>query len=143
MRLKLGVAIALAVVACSTAGRIDGPVLTAPFASGGMDALIMGTLAFDAGSGCLFLERDGGRVPVVWPSGASWQASPPGVVLDDGRLIEVGMSVTGGGGYLPTNLIQQRAGSKVADAAAACAGSSGEIALFNSEGDITITADRE
>jgi hypothetical protein len=97
-----------------------------------MDALIVGTLLLDVESGCLLLVgAEGVGFPVVWPAGTSWQADPPGVILADGQLVELGMAVRGGGGFVPRDFIERKAGSEVADAAAACAGPTGEIALFD------------
>ncbi|HSQ38157.1 MAG TPA: hypothetical protein VLS92_09730 [Acidimicrobiia bacterium] len=106
-----------------------------------MDALIRGTVVFDEGSGCLLLEFEGGgRLPVVWPAGASWRADPPAVELQ-GQLIEPGVFVEGGGGYLYYEEVREMAGTAVADAAQACAGPTGEVAFFNRGSEVSITAD--
>ena len=134
-------------VSCSGSGGIDGPVLTSPrpplFGGGGTDAQVGGTLVFDENTGCLFLANDeegNGRLPVIWPAGASWRADPPAVKLQ-GQLIEPGMTVLGGGGYHQHELIKEFAGTIVADAAQACAGPTGEIAFFNIGSSVKIVAD--
>lgn len=123
---------ALAISGCSSEGSVDGPVLTSPrkplFGGGGMDAIVEGTLAFDGD--CLHLIQGDLEYPVVWPSGASWEPDPPSVVLD-GQIIQPGMTVSGGGGWLNRDHVEQQAGSQVADAAERCAGPTGEIAFFN------------
>ncbi len=53
------------------------------------------------------------------------------MVLEDGRVAEPGTSVAGGGGYLPRDTLEQLVGSEVADAAAACAGLTGETVVLN------------
>jgi hypothetical protein len=119
----------------------QGPVLTSPrpalFGAGGMAAILEGTLAFDGD--CLRLIRGDIEYPVVWPAGASWEPDPPSVVLL-GQSIEPGATVSGEGGYLSRDHVEQRAGSQVADAAARCAGSTGEIAFFNIGSEIEVTS---
>lgn len=132
----------ITLVACSGSGRVDGPVLSSPrpplFGGGGMDADITGTVVFDEVAGCLLLELENGdRLPVVWPAGASWRADPPAVALR-GRLIEPGMSVDGGGGYLHHEHVREMAGAAVADAAQACAGPTGEVAFFNQGSEVRV-----
>ena len=113
-------------------GAVDGPVLTSsPGLQGGMDAQVYGVL--DLRDGCLLLASEDfpEAYPVIWPAGTTWQENPPAVVLEGGRAVELGTSVAGGGGYLQRDHLEQLVGSEVADAAAACAGSTGEIALLN------------
>ena len=122
-------------------GTVDGPVLVSPLPGtdelGGMAAEVRGTLVFDADTGCLLLELEGVRYPLVWPAGTSWNADPPGVRLDTGEMVEPGMTVHGGGGYLQRGGIEHMAGAAVADAAADCAGPTGEIAIFNPGSTVT------
>ena len=129
---------------CSGSGRVDGPVLTSPppplIGGGGLDAEVRGAVKFDENTGCLFLELEDIRYPVVWPAGASWRADSPAVELQ-GQLIEPGMSVNGGGGYLKYEQVEESAGTVVADAAQACAGPTGEIAFFNIGGDVSVVSD--
>jgi len=130
-------------VSCSDSGAVDGPVLTSPrppsIGGGGMEALIRGTMVFDKNTGCLFLERDDIQYPVVWPHGASWRADLLALELQ-GQLIEPGMSVSGGGGFLTYGRVEEFAGTAVADAARACAGPTGEIAFFNIGSDVNVVA---
>jgi hypothetical protein len=127
----LALAIALVVSGCSSDGFVDGPVLTSPrpsLSGGAMAAIVAGMVAYD--NGCLYLVQANSRYPVVWPHGARWQADPPAVILQ-GQTIEPGMYVSGGGGYLYRDMIEEIAGSQVADAAERCVGPTGEIAFFN------------
>ncbi|MEX1209167.1 MAG: hypothetical protein WEE36_11315 [Acidimicrobiia bacterium] len=139
-----GVVVLLA-AGCSSIGRVHGPVLTSPnpgpFGGGGMDALIQGMLIFDDASGCLLVGREGAGYPVVWPAGASWQTDPSGVRLAGGELVEPGMWVTGGGGYLQQDDIERMAGSEVAAAAAACVGPTGEIIIFNAGSTVVVSTE--
>lgn len=124
----------------STEGQIDGPVFTSPppppGERAGMAARVMGTIALDD-RGCLVLELEGVRYAIVWPVGTSWQPDPPAVLLADGQIVEPGMSVLGDGGYLSS--VTHMTGQVVNDAAAACAGPTGEIAIFNLGAEVTIT----
>ncbi len=123
--------------------QVDGPVLTSPpptLGGGfGTDALIQGTLVLDENGECLFLEGENRRYPVVWPDGASWQSDPPAVALK-GQLIELGMTVEGGGGYHKHRRIRELAGDRVAAAARGCYGSTGEIAFFNIGSEVKVVA---
>lgn len=60
--------------------------------------------------------------------------------LEDGQVVERGMTVYGGGGYLDRGGIERMAGTEVADAADACAGPTGEIAIFNIGSEVTMTS---
>jgi hypothetical protein len=131
-------AIALFVVGCVSGGRVDGPVLVSPATSDDVgDALIVGVLQLDPESGCLLVVGvEGDGYPAVWPAGTSWRADPPGILLTDGQLVELGSSVGGGGGFYQRDFVERKAGSEVADLAESCAGPSGEIALFDLGGTV-------
>lgn len=126
--------------AASSEGRVDGPVLTSPpppsGERAGMGAQVMGTVLLDD-RGCLVLELEGVRYAVLWPAGTSWQPDLAAVVLPDGQIVEPGMSVLGGGGYLSS--VAHMTGQEVNDAAAECAGPTGEIAIFNLGSEVAIT----
>jgi hypothetical protein len=139
------VALSVALLAAcggSDVGAVDGPVLTSPPGpgDGGMAAEVRGTVEIRDGCVLLVLEDIPGApaYPVVWPAGTTWQPDPPAVVLEGDRPLEPGTSVTGAGGYLQRDAIEQVAGSAVADAAEACAGETGEIALFNVGSDVRV-----
>lgn len=125
-------------------GRVDGPVLVSPLPDSdvleGMAAEVKGTVLFDDATGCLLLELEDVHYPLVWPGGTSWRTDPPRVVIDSGEVIEPGMTVHGAGGYLQREGIEHMAGTAVADAAARCAGPTGEIAIFNIGSTVTITS---
>ncbi len=121
-------------------GRIDGPVFTSPPPPPGervgMSARVMGTIILDD-RGCLMLELGGVRYSIVWPAGTSWQPDPPAVLLTDGEIVELGMSVLGDGGYMPS--VTHMTGQEVNDAARGCVGPTGEIAIFNLGAEVTVT----
>lgn len=125
-------------------GRVDGPVLVSPLPESdvldGMTAEVAGPVRFDSDTGCLLLEHGSVRYPLVWPTGTSWRSNPAGVRLEDGQVVEPGMTVYGGGGYLDRGGIERMAGTEVADAANACAGPTGEIAIFNIGSEVTMTS---
>lgn len=87
------------------AGGVDGPVLYAAVNESGEaeGALIVGTVVHD--DGCLFLVTDDAKeldLPphlLLWQYGTRWSASPPGVILPDGAVVEPGDRIEGGGGY--------------------------------------------
>lgn len=95
-------------------------------------------LIHDETSDCLLMELEGVRYPLVWPAGTSWQEDPPAVVLDNGELVEPGMTVYGGGGYLQAEQIEEMTGPAVAAAADRCAGPTGEIAFFNIDSEVEV-----
>ena len=127
--------VAIGIAGCSCGG-VDGPVLTSGSGDGSGDgALVQRNVVLD--DGCLVLEFEGTRYPVVWPEGTDWQPSPPAVVLSD-DTVPVGGTVAGGGGYYQAEHLGALP-DEVVDAAVACAGSTGEIAVFNWGGDVTFT----
>ncbi len=107
-----------------------------------MDAEVRGIVVFEENTGCLLLEFENRRYPVVWPAGASWQADPPAVELQ-GQLIKPGMAVDGGGGYLKYEQVKESAGTVVADAAQRCAGPTDEVAFFNLGQDVSVVTSVE
>lgn len=136
------VGLAVVVAGCSSMGTVDGPVLTSRSElfgpSGGMAAEVTGVLIHDETSDCLLMELEEVRYPLVWPAGTRWQEDPPAVVLDNGEVVEPGMTVYGGGGYLQAEQIEEMTGPVVAAAADRCTGPTGEIAFFNIESEVEV-----
>lgn len=130
------------VAGCSSTGTVDGPVLTSSAQlfgpSAGMAAEVTGVIIMDESIGCLLMELESVRYPVVWPAGTRWQGDPPAVVLKGGEKVEPGMTVYGGGGYLYQDHIEELAGAAVAQAAGRCVGPTGEIAFFNIESEVEV-----
>lgn len=135
-------ALALVAVGCSSAGTVDGPVFTSRSelfgSSGGMAAEVTGVLIYDETSDCLLMEVEDVLYPLVWPAGTRWQEDPPAVVLNNGVIVEPGMTVYGGGGYLQAEHIEEMTGPAVAAAADRCTGPTGEIAFFNIESEVAV-----
>ena len=131
----------LVVAGCSSIGSVDGHVLTSPrpslFGAGGMAANLEGALVVDGE--CLHLVQGDIEYPVVWPAGASWNPDTSSVAVD-GQTIEPGATVSGEGGYLTRDHVEELAGPHVADAAERCAGPSGEIAFFNIGSTVEVTS---
>ena len=115
-------------------GRIDGPVLVAPIPQPSdtedMVAVVTGALVYDRSTDCLFVEL-GDRTPLVWPAETTWQANPPGVVLEHGTVLTPGSMISGRGAFLPLGTLEKQAGSTVANAATTCAGDGVQAAVFS------------
>ena len=142
-RIALLVTLCLLVVACSSEGSTDGPVLRSPSQlfgpTEGMAAEVTGVITIDETTDCLLMESEGGaRYPIVWPAGTRWQEDPPAVVLEGGENVDPGMTVYGGGGYLYREHVEELAGTAVAEAAGRCVGPTGEIAFFNIESEVDV-----
>jgi len=136
----VGLAAAVALTACGGDGSVDGPVLARASSlidPGGDDAQVLGMVVVDVEAGCVQLELDGRRYPVVWPSGARWNATVPGVEFG-GDIITHGTEVVGGGGWYSYDRAKDLVGSAVADAAQRCLGATNEIAMFNTKSEVRI-----
>ena len=82
------------------------PIVTRPVEapdSPRMTALFHGTVTFDRSTGCVTI----GWGAAAWPAGTTWQASPPAVVLADGTVLPEGSAIEAGGGYVPTDGLDQ------------------------------------
>jgi len=102
---------------------------------GGMDAIVTGIVEVDPTLGCVWLsDADGSRHPAVWPVGTTAFINPFSIILRDGQIIEAGDRVEGGGGYVAAN---PTAGGF--DPFPDECIQSGEMALFNSNAEITVT----
>lgn len=122
---------------------VDGPVLRSPPPPPGeleeQTAEVQGTLVLE--DGCLLLGPGDDlnpelRYPPIWPAGTTWQSDPPGVVLGSGEVVLIGEAVYGGGGY-PQG-VNLNWDALVREFAIACAGPTGEVAVFNPGGDIEL-----
>jgi hypothetical protein len=103
-----------------------------------MAAEVTGVLVYDEPSNCLLMELEDVLYPLVWPAGTKWQDDPPVVVLDSGEMVEPGMTIYGGGGYLQAEHIEEMTGPAVAAAADRCTGPTGEIAFFNIDSQVEV-----
>jgi hypothetical protein len=126
--------------ACSSDGTVDGPVLTRAASlidPGGDDAQVLGTVVVDVNAGCVQLELEGTPYPVVWPAGAKWNATVPGIEIG-GDIITHGAEVVGSGGWYAYDRVEDLVGSAVADAAQRCIGPTNETAMFNTKSKVSI-----
>lgn len=85
----------------AAATKADGPVhVDGPLVVSGTEpdawfqAGVQGGLTYD--DGCLLLAG----LPVIWPYGTTWDEDGERVVLADGRTVDIGDGLDGGGGYL-------------------------------------------
>jgi hypothetical protein len=80
-----------------------------------MAALIRGPVRLTGD--CLFIGND----PVIWPTGTTWDDEADAVVLNDGTVVAVGATVSGGGGSLSAADVAEVFNEELADAVRACA----------------------
>jgi hypothetical protein len=102
------------------------------FASGGEDAEIIGTMAYDLPTRCMYLEVDGRFYPVVWPTGTRIESGDPITIKTKGQMIEEGDFVMGGGGYHRPDMLD----GLIPDE---CHGTTSEVAVFNADSEIEVT----
>ena len=136
----IGLAAAVSLASCGGNGSVDGPVLVRASSlidPGGDDAEVLGTVVVDMDAGCVQLELDGIRYPVVWPSGARWNPIELAVEFG-GSIITDGTEVVGSGGWYTYDGVAGLAGTAVADAAQICIGPTSEVAMFNTKSEIRI-----
>ena len=100
--------------------------------SGGNAAEVVGTLT--TGGGCVLLDQDGNRFPVVWPSGTSVETTNPLVIeLPSGEQLREGDQVSGGGGYPYAETLD-------IEVPEACLNEWGEVAVFNPDDDPVVAS---
>ena len=99
-------------------------------ASGGMAAEVTGALT--VADGCILLEQDGSRYPVVWPRGTTVAETDPVVIeLPSGAQLSLGGQVRGGGGYLKADALD-------IEVPETCLNEWSEVAVFNPSDDPTV-----
>ncbi|WP_164477873.1 hypothetical protein [Nocardioides pantholopis] len=137
-RLGAGPLVVVVAAGCGSASTEEraappsGPLLVSGAGSGsGDDALVAGEVRFE--DGCLTLDG----LPVVWPRGTTWDADAREVVLAHGDRVAMGDAVSGGGGYHDADGLAVILGERDAAMAAACAGPTNEVALFNAGDEVT------
>ena len=124
------------------AGNLDGPVIRAssPYDHAGDDAEVSGVLVL--WNDCVVFERGAGdettHLPIIWPAGTSWDPSTEEVVLDDGKRVPIGGTVSGGGGYPYASGLHHLDEAAQRQAQACADNEWGEVARFNNNpGEIT------
>jgi len=100
---------------------------------GGDDALVQATVV--ARNGCVLLGYgDGAAYPVIWPSGTVITDDDPlTLTLRSGEHVNVGSTVSGGGGS--HNVDSPMVTVDIADE---CRSATGEVVIFNPDGDIDV-----
>ena len=77
---------------------VDGPIIVdAQEDDGGVDQDLKGTIALV--EGCVVMVSEDVEEPfgVEWPPGSTWDEAANAVVLPDGRLVNIGEFIVGGG----------------------------------------------
>lgn len=99
--------------------------------SGGMDAIVVGTLEVDRDTGCVWLaDEAGSRYPVLWPLGTVAELDPLRIVAADGMVILPGDGVEGSGGYVAAASATDAAGLEPFPPTCL---TTGEAAVFNAD----------
>jgi hypothetical protein len=132
-------AVATLLVASGCSGSVDGPVIEGNRRTGGTDAEVLGVVVIEGD--CVYLRQDDidNRYPVVWPHGTSWNSAEFAIKLPDGTLVYDGDQVYGGGGYHKDANLDQYTVAEGVELALRCVDNQyGEVAVFNSGGDIDV-----
>ena len=113
---------------------VDGVVVrhTQPYWDEAMLEGISGVLAVEGD--CLYLTRPEWqeRYPVVWPAGTSWDDEALTVVTPAGEPLPVGGTVSGGGGFGRSDLVEYHAGAVARDRVERCLDpADGQVAIVN------------
>lgn len=88
---------------------------------------IEGQVGFDEINNCYFLERDGLRLPVVWPAGTTVSRNGSIITLADGSTIRLGDHIAGAGGY---HQVEEQLEPTIPTE---CVPTTGEVAVFNAD----------
>jgi hypothetical protein len=131
-------AVAMLVVVSGCSGSVDGPVIEGNRRTGGTDAEVLGVVVIEGD--CIYLRQAeiDTRYPVVWPHGTSWNRAESAIKLPDGTLVYDGDQVYGGGYHHEGNLDQYTVAEGVELALRCVDNQYGEVAVFNSGGDIDV-----
>ncbi len=138
--LRLGVgAVATLLLVSGCSGSVDGPVIEGNRRSGGDDAEVLGVVVIEGD--CIYLRQADidTRYPVVWPHGTSWNRAESAIELPDGTLVYDGDQVYGGGGYHHEGNLDEYTVAEGIELALRCVDNQyGEVAVFNSGGDVDV-----
>lgn len=128
---------AFIVSGCS--GGLDGPVVEGNRTSGAQDAEVFGEVVVEGECIYLLQTEVDTRYPVIWPHGTEWNPDQSAVVLPDGTLVSEGIEVYGDGGYQHTDDLSEDTTSEGIALVSSCVDNEyGEVAVFNSSGEIEI-----
>jgi hypothetical protein len=132
----------LIVVGCTIlgcSGGLDGPVVEGNRRSGGQDAEVFGEVVIEGDCIYLYQSEVDTRYPVIWPHGTKWDSDQSVVVLPDLTLAGDGVEVYGGGGYHHVDGLSDATTEEGVARVTACVDNEfGEVAVFNSSGEIEI-----
>jgi hypothetical protein len=126
-------------VVSSCSGGVDGPVVEGNRRSGGEEAEVFGQVVIE--DECIYLDVSevDTRYPVIWPHGTRWDSIGLAVVLPDGTHVIEGVEVYGGGGYHHLDRLNDDTTSEGVALLSSCVDNEyGEIAVFNSSGEIEV-----
>ena len=102
-----------------------------------MAAIVAGVVETDPAAGCVWLsDSDGGRYPVVWPTGTGARSDPLEIELADGQVVRSGDRVEGGGGYIDASSATRGLGLEPFPPACVQVG---DAAVFNAGSPISVT----
>lgn len=126
-------------IVSSCSGEVDGPVVDGNRRSGGETAEVFGELVFEGECLYLYQSEIDTRYPVIWPNGTEWDSDQSAVVLPDGTPVGVGVEVYGGGGYHHLDGLSEYTTEEGVAVVSSCVDNEfGEVAVFNSSGDVEI-----
>ena len=138
VRLVVG-AVATLLIVSGCSGSVDGPVIEGNRRTGGNTAEVLGVVIMEGD--CIYLRQAeiDSRFPVVWPHRTSWNRAESAIKLPDGTLVYDGDHVYGGGGYHHEDTLAEYTVAKGVELALRCVDNQyGEVAVFNSGGDIDV-----
>lgn len=120
-------------------GGVDGPVVEGNRRSGGEAAKVFGEVVIEGDCIYLYQSEIDTRYPVIWPHGTEWDSVQSAVVLPDGTPVSDGVEVDGGGGYHHLDGLSDDTSEEGVALVSACVDNEfGEVAVFNSSGEIEL-----
>lgn len=126
-------------VVSSCSGGVVGPVVEGSWRSGGETAEIFGEVVFEGECLYLYQSEIDTRYPVIWPNGTEWDSDQDAVVLPDGTPVGERFEVYGGGGYHHLDRLSEFTTEEGVAVVSSCVDNEfGEVAVFNSSGDVEI-----
>ncbi|MEZ5175106.1 MAG: hypothetical protein R2823_02720 [Acidimicrobiia bacterium] len=133
------VAVATLLFLSGCAGSVEGPVIEGNRRTGGTDAEVGGVVVIEGSCIYLLQPEIDTRYPVVWPHGSSWNRDESAIELPNGILVHDGDRVYGGGGYHKEADLAEYTVPEGVELALSCLDNQfGEVAVFNSGGDIGV-----
>jgi hypothetical protein len=136
---SMAVLLVAAIIISGCSGGVDGPVVEGNRRSGGESAQVFGEVIIEGGCIYLYQSEIDTRYPVIWPHGTEWDAEQRAVVLPDGTPVSDGAEVHGGGGYHHLDGLTDDTTEEGVALVSSCVDSEfGEVAVFNSSGEVEV-----